>query len=33
VLFTHLSHDIDVRRDYALPPHMRLAETGMKITI
>jgi phosphoribosyl 1,2-cyclic phosphate phosphodiesterase len=33
VLFTHMSHDIDVRRDHRLPPNMRLAETGMKITI
>jgi phosphoribosyl 1,2-cyclic phosphate phosphodiesterase len=32
-LFTHLSHDIDVRRDYGLPAHMRLAETGMKISV
>ncbi|TJY44215.1 MBL fold metallo-hydrolase [Cohnella pontilimi] len=33
VLFTHLSHDIDVRRDYGLPAHMRLAQAGMKITV
>jgi phosphoribosyl 1,2-cyclic phosphate phosphodiesterase len=33
VLFTHLSHDVDVRRDYALPSHIRIAEAGMKVRI
>lgn len=33
VLFTHLSHDVDVRRDYNLPAHVRLAETGMTVTV
>jgi phosphoribosyl 1,2-cyclic phosphate phosphodiesterase len=33
VLFTHLSHDIDANRDYGLPPHVRLATTGMNVRI
>lgn len=33
VLFTHLSHDIDVRFDYGLPSHVRLAETGMVVRV
>lgn len=33
VLFTHLSHDVDARRDYALPDHVRLAESGMRIRV
>lgn len=33
VLFTHLSHDVDVNRDYGLPTNVRLASTGMKLII
>ncbi|WP_276351394.1 MBL fold metallo-hydrolase [Cohnella caldifontis] len=33
VLFTHLSHDVDARLDYALPAHVRLAELGMRIPV
>jgi phosphoribosyl 1,2-cyclic phosphate phosphodiesterase len=33
VIFTHLSHDIDVRHDYGLPPHVRLAETGLEVNL
>ncbi|MBW5448161.1 MBL fold metallo-hydrolase [Cohnella sp. CFH 77786] len=33
VLFTHLSHDVDSRRDYGLPSHVRLGETGMTARI
>ncbi|MFC5700051.1 MBL fold metallo-hydrolase [Cohnella faecalis] len=32
-LFTHLSHDVDVRRNYGLPNHVKLAETGMKVDV
>lgn len=32
-LFTHLSHDVDVRRRYDLPKHVKLAETGMKVDV
>jgi len=28
-LFTHMSHEVDVDRDYALPPHVQLARQGM----
>jgi phosphoribosyl 1,2-cyclic phosphate phosphodiesterase len=33
VLFTHLSHDIDVNRDYGLPETIRLTYAGMKIDL
>ncbi|TVY02281.1 MBL fold metallo-hydrolase [Cohnella terricola] len=33
VLFTHLSHDIDVRLDYGLPSHVKLATTGMQVVV
>ncbi|KIL34740.1 beta-lactamase [Cohnella kolymensis] len=33
VIFTHLSHDVDVNSDYGLPPNVTLAATGMEITI
>ncbi len=33
VIFTHLSHDVDVLRDYRLPKHAKLARTGMTINI
>jgi len=29
VIFTHLSHDVDVYEDYDLPAHIKLAATGM----
>lgn len=30
-IFTHLSHDIDLRRDYGLPPSVRFAREGMTV--
>jgi phosphoribosyl 1,2-cyclic phosphate phosphodiesterase len=33
VLFTHLSHDVDVNKDYGLPAKVKLATTGMKLVI
>ena len=33
VLFTHLSHDVDVCKDYGLPRGVRLAEAGMQLEI
>jgi phosphoribosyl 1,2-cyclic phosphate phosphodiesterase len=33
VIFTHLSHDVDVNSDYVLPSHVKLAAAGMEITI
>lgn len=33
VLFTHLSHDIDVRRDYGLPVGAAFAAAGMKLDV
>ncbi len=33
VVFTHLSHDVDVRQNYPLPPHIQLAESGMMIEL
>lgn len=32
-IFTHMSHDIDLRRDYGLPEHVRFATTGMTVDI
>lgn len=32
-LLTHMSHDIDFRKSYALPESMEFAHTGMSITI
>ncbi|WP_373231506.1 MBL fold metallo-hydrolase [Cohnella sp.] len=32
-LFTHLSHDVDVNKDYRLPSNVKLALTGMNIVI
>ena len=32
-VFTHLSHDIDVRKDYGLPSNVKLASEGLVITI
>lgn len=32
-VFTHMSHDIDVCRNYHLPEHVRLARTGMSTLI
>ncbi|EFM12101.1 beta-lactamase domain protein [Paenibacillus curdlanolyticus YK9] len=31
--FTHLSHDIDLRRSYGLPSQIRFARTGMQIEV
>ena len=33
VIFTHLSHDVDVRQSYPLPAHITIAETGMVIQL
>lgn len=33
VLFTHLSHDVDVNKDYGLPPHVKLATTGFQMKL
>lgn len=33
VLFTHMSHDIDLRTQYSLPAHAAFAETGLEISI
>jgi len=33
VVFTHMSHDIDSRRDYGLPAHVALSGTGMRLTV
>ncbi|WP_080839576.1 MBL fold metallo-hydrolase [Cohnella massiliensis] len=32
-IFTHLSHDIDVRRDYGLPANVRLALAGLAVRV
>ncbi|WP_460319717.1 MBL fold metallo-hydrolase [Paenibacillus sp. YSY-4.3] len=32
-LFTHMSHDIDLRRDYALPEGVELAYTGQMVEL
>lgn len=32
-IFTHMSHDIDLRRDYKLPGQLQFARTGMEITL
>ncbi|MGM0882732.1 MAG: MBL fold metallo-hydrolase [Bacillota bacterium] len=32
-LLTHMSHDIDFRKSYALPERMEFARTGMSVTI
>lgn len=32
-IFTHMSHDIDLRRDYALPDGVRYAVTGMNVPL
>ncbi|RUS46839.1 MBL fold metallo-hydrolase [Cohnella sp. AR92] len=32
-VFTHLSHDIDMRMDYGLPANVRLATEGLVLTI
>lgn len=33
VIFTHLSHDVDVNREYGLPGNVKLATTGLQIRI
>lgn len=33
VLFTHMSHDIDMNGNYELPPNIKLARTGMSVTL
>jgi len=33
VVFTHLSHDVDARRDYGLPAGVRLSRTGLRIDV
>ncbi|OMF38290.1 MBL fold metallo-hydrolase [Paenibacillus sp. FSL H8-0548] len=32
-IFTHMSHDIDLRRNYALPDHLQFARTGMIVRL
>jgi phosphoribosyl 1,2-cyclic phosphate phosphodiesterase len=32
IIFTHLSHDVDVNKNYGFPSHVKLAVAGMKIT-
>ncbi|MBD3918963.1 MBL fold metallo-hydrolase [Paenibacillus sp. PR3] len=32
-VFTHMSHDLDLRRDYGLPDDVQFARTGMSIDI
>lgn len=32
-IFTHQSHDIDLRRDYGLPGHVRFARAGMTVDV
>jgi phosphoribosyl 1,2-cyclic phosphate phosphodiesterase len=33
VIFTHLSHDVDVGKDYGLPPHVKLAAANMNVVL
>ncbi|MFC5467609.1 MBL fold metallo-hydrolase [Cohnella suwonensis] len=33
VVFTHLSHDVDLRRSYGHPDHVTIAHTGLRLTI
>jgi phosphoribosyl 1,2-cyclic phosphate phosphodiesterase len=33
VLFTHLSHDLDVTQSYALPQNVSFARAGLKVTV
>jgi phosphoribosyl 1,2-cyclic phosphate phosphodiesterase len=33
MIFTHLSHDVDINRDYRLPSNAQLALTGMTIDV
>ncbi|AWB43850.1 MBL fold metallo-hydrolase [Paenibacillus sp. CAA11] len=32
-LFTHMSHDVDLNRDYALPAYVQISHTGLKIEL
>ncbi|MFF2908766.1 MBL fold metallo-hydrolase [Paenibacillus sp. NPDC057934] len=32
-IYTHMSHDVDLRKEYILPEHVRLARTGMRIPL
>lgn len=32
-IFTHMSHDVDCRKSYPLPPHVQLADTGLTINV
>ncbi|MNW53447.1 carbon-phosphorus lyase complex accessory protein [compost metagenome] len=32
-VFTHLSHDLDLRRDYGLPEGVAFAATGMRVPL
>ncbi|WP_232278756.1 MBL fold metallo-hydrolase [Paenibacillus sp. 481] len=32
-IFTHMSHDIDLRRTYPLPDHVALAKTGLTVSV
>jgi phosphoribosyl 1,2-cyclic phosphate phosphodiesterase len=32
-IYTHMSHDVDMRKSYILPENVTLAETGMRIPL
>ncbi|ANE47820.1 hypothetical protein SY83_17710 [Paenibacillus swuensis] len=32
-VFTHMSHDVDMRREYPLPGHIRLAQAGLQVEV
>ncbi|MNO01492.1 hypothetical protein D3C81_2216390 [compost metagenome] len=32
-IYTHMSHDVDLRKDYPLPEGVTLAVTGMKLAL
>jgi phosphoribosyl 1,2-cyclic phosphate phosphodiesterase len=33
LVFTHLSHDVDIRKNYGLPERVMLASTGLSLTV
>ncbi|MNF16863.1 hypothetical protein D3C80_2200730 [compost metagenome] len=32
-VYTHMSHDVDIRKDYILPEGVTLAVTGMRLAL
>ncbi|MNC40096.1 carbon-phosphorus lyase complex accessory protein [compost metagenome] len=32
-VYTHMSHDVDIRKNYILPEGVTLAETGMRLAL